>query len=76
MFLNASSIYEILIDERITQSQGKITFNFLDISVEINQKSAIGDLFHSQILRMLLIMKTNIIDNIVKIAFFRTWKNL
>jgi type II restriction enzyme len=42
---NAAQIYDLLIQENITTSQGEITFDFLNISLKINQKSAIGDLF-------------------------------
>lgn len=45
MFCNASQIYQFLIEDNITKSEGKITFDFLNISIDINQKSAIGDLF-------------------------------
>ena len=45
MFLNAEQIYNLLIQNRITESQGKINFDFLNISVKIKEKSAIGDLF-------------------------------
>ena len=45
MFCNAAQIYELLIDNNITESFGNIKFNFLDVSVNIREKSAIGDLF-------------------------------
>ena len=45
MFLNGEQIYNLLIQNKITQSQGKINFEFLDVSVNIKEKSAIGDLF-------------------------------
>lgn len=45
MFCNATDIYNLLIADDLTQSQGEIQFNFLDISIKINEKSAIGDLF-------------------------------
>ena len=45
MFCNAAQIYELLIDNNITESFGNIEFNFLDVSVNIREKSAIGDLF-------------------------------
>jgi hypothetical protein len=35
----------LLIQDKITQSQGTISINFLDISVNINAKDAIGHLF-------------------------------
>ena len=34
-----------LLTQEITNQEGEITFNFLNISVKINEKSAIGDLF-------------------------------
>lgn len=43
--VTAQQIYKLLIQDKITQSQGKIIFDFLNISVKINEKSAIGDLF-------------------------------
>lgn len=45
MFCTAEQIYEILIDNCITKSIGNIEFDFLDVSVNIQKKSAIGDLF-------------------------------
>ena len=45
MFCSADEIYDILIRDKITSNQGEITFDFLNISIKINQKSAIGDLF-------------------------------
>lgn len=45
MFLNAEQIYNLLVEKRITESQEKINFSFLDVSVDIKEKSAIGDLF-------------------------------
>ncbi len=45
MFCTAEQIYEMLIDNRITESVGNIEFNFLNVSVNIQEKSAIGDLF-------------------------------
>lgn len=45
MWYNASQIHQLLIQDQITQSQGRIVFDFLNISIAINQKSAIGDLF-------------------------------
>lgn len=45
MFCTAAQIYELLIDHRITESVGNIKFDFLNISVKIKEKSAIGDLF-------------------------------
>ncbi len=41
----AQEIYNLLIQDNITQNQGQIIFDFLNISVKINEKSAIGDLF-------------------------------
>ncbi|MDB9438510.1 hypothetical protein BMF77_03412 [Dolichospermum sp. UHCC 0315A] len=40
----ANQIYNLLIQD-IANQEGEITFNFLNISVKINEKSAIGDLF-------------------------------
>jgi type II restriction enzyme len=40
----ANHIYNLLIQD-IANQEGEITFNFLNISVKINEKSAIGDLF-------------------------------
>jgi hypothetical protein len=34
-----------LIENQITKNQGDITFDFLNISIKINEKSAVGDLF-------------------------------
>lgn len=45
MFLNAEQIFNLLAQKKITESHGKINFNFLDVSVDIKDKSAIGDLF-------------------------------
>lgn len=45
MFCTAAQIYELLIDNNITESFGNIKFDFLDVSVNIREKSAIGDLF-------------------------------
>lgn len=45
MFITANEIYQRLIEKKITESLGNIQFNFLDISVRIKEKSAIGDLF-------------------------------
>ncbi|MGK7930107.1 MAG: NgoBV family restriction endonuclease [Microcystaceae cyanobacterium] len=43
--LTPQEIYNRLIQDKITESQGEIVFDFLNISVKINEKSAIGDLF-------------------------------
>lgn len=45
MFCTAEQIYEMLINNGITGSFGNIKFNFLNVSVNIQEKSAIGDLF-------------------------------
>lgn len=45
MFSTANEIYDLLIKEEITSSQGTISFDFLGISVDINAKDAIGHLF-------------------------------
>ena len=45
MFLNSQQIYDLLIEQKITESKGIINFSFLDVSVNIKEKSAIGDLF-------------------------------
>ncbi len=45
MFLSGEQIYDLLIQNKITESRGKINFEFLDVSVNIQEKSAIGDLF-------------------------------
>lgn len=45
MYCSASEIYKLLVQDKITQSTGNITFDFLNISININQKSAVGDLF-------------------------------
>jgi type II restriction enzyme len=45
MSFTVNDIYNLLIQDRITQSQGTISINFLDISVDINAKDAIGHLF-------------------------------
>ena len=45
MFCTAKQIYELLIDNEITESVGNIEFNFLNVSVNIQEKSAIGVLF-------------------------------
>lgn len=45
MWISASQIYNILLSQNITQAQGNITFDFLDVETKINEKSAIGDLF-------------------------------
>ena len=45
MFFNANQIYSLLCNQAITHSIGNIQFHFLDISVDIQEKSAIGDLF-------------------------------
>ena len=45
MFSTAAQIYELLINNKITESVGSIKFDFLDISVKIKERSAIGDLF-------------------------------
>jgi len=42
MFLNAEQIYNLLVEKRITESQEKINFSFLDVSVDIKEKSAIN----------------------------------
>lgn len=41
----ANKIYNLLIQDQITKSEGSIIFDFLNISIKINEKSAIGDLF-------------------------------
>ena len=41
----ANDIYQRLIEKEITENTGSIQFNFLDVSVQIKEKSAIGDLF-------------------------------
>lgn len=43
--LTANEIYQRLIEREITKNTGEIQFNFLDVSVQIKEKSAIGDLF-------------------------------
>ncbi|MGL5874427.1 MAG: NgoBV family restriction endonuclease [Xenococcaceae cyanobacterium] len=45
MFYSASDIYNLLIADEITASEGQIAFTFLNVSVEINNNDAIGDLF-------------------------------
>ncbi len=45
MFFTAGEIYRLLIERKITESTGNIQFNFLNVSVQIKEKSAIGDLF-------------------------------
>ncbi len=45
MFSSAAEIYNLLIEDDITNSEGEIVFNFLNVSTRINEKSAIGDLF-------------------------------
>jgi hypothetical protein len=45
MFCTAEQIYQMLIDNSVTESVGNIKFNFLNVSVNIQEKSAIGDLF-------------------------------
>jgi hypothetical protein len=45
MFCNATQIYELLINNKITESMGNIKFDFLNVAVNIQEKSAIGDLF-------------------------------
>ncbi len=45
MLTKANEIYNLLIENQITKNQGDITFDFLDISIKINEKSAVGDLF-------------------------------
>lgn len=45
MFCTAAEIYKLLIENQITDRIGEIKFDFLDISVRINEKSAVGDLF-------------------------------
>jgi type II restriction enzyme len=45
MFCTAEQIYKMLINNGITESVGNIKFDFLDVSVNIQEKSAIGDLF-------------------------------
>lgn len=41
----ATEIYNSLIQDQITNNKGEITFDFLNISIKINEKSAVGDLF-------------------------------
>ncbi|MBD2364145.1 NgoBV family restriction endonuclease [Anabaena minutissima FACHB-250] len=41
----ANHIYKLLIQEQVIHSEGKIIFNFLNTSIEINDKSAFGYLF-------------------------------
>jgi type II restriction enzyme len=41
----ATQIYNLLIQDEITKQEGEILFDFLNISVKINEKSAVGDLF-------------------------------
>ena len=43
--LSAEQIYNLLIKNKITESKGNITFDFLNVSVNIKEKSAVGDLF-------------------------------
>jgi NgoBV restriction endonuclease len=50
----ATNIYNLLIEEKITESLGKITFDFLNISINISEKSAIGDLFQEWFLQWLV----------------------
>ena len=45
MLTKANEIYTLLIENQITKNQGDITFDFLNISIKINEKSAVGDLF-------------------------------
>lgn len=45
MLLDVHKIYSLLIEQDVTKSTGNINFSFLDISVDIKEKSAIGDLF-------------------------------
>ncbi|MGL5078520.1 MAG: NgoBV family restriction endonuclease, partial [Waterburya sp.] len=45
MFCTAEQIYKMLINNSVTESVGNIEFNFLNVSVNIQEKSAIGDLF-------------------------------
>ncbi len=38
MFSNVSEIYNLLIQDDITNSEGEIVFNFLNVSTRINEK--------------------------------------
>jgi type II restriction enzyme len=53
MFCTAKQMYEMLIDNQITESVGNIKFDFLNVSVSIQEKSAIGDLFQEWFARWL-----------------------
>ena len=41
----ATQIYNLLIKDEITKQEGEILFDFLNISVKINEKSAVGYIF-------------------------------
>lgn len=43
--INAQELYNLLRQQNIIGSNGEIIFNFLNLAIKINQKSAIGDLF-------------------------------
>jgi transposase-like protein len=41
VYCNSSEIYNLLLKDNLTQGRGEIIFDFLNISIKINQKSAI-----------------------------------
>lgn len=43
--INAQELYNLLRQQNIIGSNGEIIFNLLNLTIKINQKSAIGDLF-------------------------------
>lgn len=59
MFYTANQMYNLLIKQKITKSQGSIQFNFLNVAVDIKEKSAIGDLFQEWFAKW---METNNIE--------------
>lgn len=47
VYLNANQIYQKLLDENILEVSGKITFNLLDVDVEITTRDVIGNILQN-----------------------------
>ena len=52
MFSNSSEIYNLLIQDNITNSEGEIVFNFLNVSTRINEKKCYRRSFSRMVVKM------------------------
>ncbi|MGB3421878.1 MAG: NgoBV family restriction endonuclease [Dolichospermum sp.] len=55
----ATQIYNLLIKDEITKQEGEILFDFLNISVKINEKSAVGYIFEEWLAESMIQKKIN-----------------